>query len=34
MATYAAANPSFNPTTAVQMPADTTLQNAITAAWH
>jgi Ca2+-binding RTX toxin-like protein len=34
MATYAADNPSFNPTTATQAPNDPTLQNAIAAAWH
>jgi Ca2+-binding RTX toxin-like protein len=34
MATYAAANPGFNPTTATQMPADATLQGAVAAAWH
>ena len=34
MASYASANPSFNPTTATSMPTDTTLQSAITAAWH
>jgi hypothetical protein len=34
MATYAANNPSFDPTQATQMPTDQTLQNAIAAAWH
>jgi hypothetical protein len=34
MATYAAANSSFNPTTATSMPTDTTLQSAIASAWH
>jgi hypothetical protein len=34
MATYATANPSFNPTQATQMPSDQTLQTAIAAAWH
>ena len=34
MATYQAANTSFNPTTATAMPTDTTLQNAIAASWH
>jgi hypothetical protein len=34
MATYASANPSFNPATATSMPTDTTLQSAITSAWH
>jgi hypothetical protein len=34
MATYAAANPGFNPATATQMPADATLQGAVAAAWH
>jgi hypothetical protein len=34
MATYASANPSFNPATAMAMPTDTTLQTAITSAWH
>ncbi|MDD5586000.1 MAG: calcium-binding protein [Alphaproteobacteria bacterium] len=33
MATYAANNPGFNPTT-TQMPTDSTLQTAIAAAWH
>ena len=34
MATYSAANPGFNPTTATQMPNDATLQGAVAAAWH
>jgi Ca2+-binding RTX toxin-like protein len=34
MSTYAANNPSFNPTQATQMPNDTTLQTAVAAAWH
>jgi hypothetical protein len=34
MATYASNNSGFNPTTATTMPTDTTLQSAITAAWH
>ena len=34
MATYAANNPAFNPTTATEMPNDGTLQYAISAAWH
>ena len=34
MATYASANPGFNPTTATQMPTDSTLQGAVAAAWH
>jgi hypothetical protein len=34
MASYASANPSFNPATATAMPTDTTLQSAITSAWH
>lgn len=34
MATYQASHSSFNPNTATTMPTDTTLQNAITAAWH
>jgi Ca2+-binding RTX toxin-like protein len=34
MATYEAANSGFNPTTATAMPTDSTLQAAITAAWH
>ncbi len=34
MATYAANNTGFNPTSATQMPNDTTLQTAIAAAWH
>lgn len=34
MATYAANNPSFNPTAVSQAPNDATLQNAIAAAWH
>ncbi len=33
MATYAAANPSFNPATATQMPTNAALASAITAAW-
>jgi Ca2+-binding RTX toxin-like protein len=34
MATYEAANSGFNPSTATAMPTDSTLQAAITAAWH
>jgi hypothetical protein len=34
MATYQTAHSSFNPNTATSMPTDTTLQNAIAAAWH
>jgi Ca2+-binding RTX toxin-like protein len=34
MATYTSANPSFHAATATVMPTNTTLQNAITAAWH
>ena len=34
MATYAANNSGFNPTTATAMPTNTTLQNTIAAAWH
>ena len=34
MATYSAANSSFDPTTASAMPTDTTLQSAITSSWH
>ncbi|MEW6438247.1 MAG: calcium-binding protein [Pseudomonadota bacterium] len=34
MASYAAANPSFNPETATQMPNDPSLQKALAAAWH
>ena len=34
MATYQSAHSSFNPVTASSMPTDTTLQNAIGAAWH
>jgi RTX calcium-binding nonapeptide repeat (4 copies) len=34
MASYASANPGFNPQTATAMPTDTTLQSAITASWH
>jgi len=34
MATYKASNPAFNPTTATTMPSDSTLQYAISAAWH
>jgi hypothetical protein len=34
MASYGASNSGFNPTTATAMPTDTTLQNAIAAAWH
>ncbi len=34
MATFQSNNPSFNPTTATQMPSDTTLQNTIATAWH
>jgi Ca2+-binding RTX toxin-like protein len=34
MATYAANNSGFNPATATLMPADSTLQTAIAAAWH
>ena len=34
MASYSAANPSFNPATASQLPNDPTLQNTVAAAWH
>jgi YD repeat-containing protein len=34
MATYSTNNPSFNPTTASQVPNDANLQGAIAAAWH
>jgi Ca2+-binding RTX toxin-like protein len=34
MATYSANNPGFNPASVTQAPSDTTLQNAIAAAWH
>ena len=34
MATYAAANPSFDPTAISTLPSDTTLQAAVTAAWN
>jgi hypothetical protein len=34
MATYAANNNGFNPTTATAMSTDTTLQTAIAASWH
>ena len=34
MATYATANPGFDPATAMAMPSDTTLQSAIASAWH
>jgi hypothetical protein len=34
MASYSAAHPSFNPTTATQAPSDPTLQAALAAAWH
>jgi hypothetical protein len=34
MATYAANDPGFNPTTATAMPNDPNLQNAIAVAWH
>ncbi len=34
MAAYSSNNAGFNPMTATQMPSDTTLQTAITAAWH
>lgn len=34
MATYSANNPGFDPVTASQAPNDTSLQNAIAAAWH
>jgi Ca2+-binding RTX toxin-like protein len=34
MASYSAANPGFDPTTAPQMPVDSNLQSAISAAWH
>jgi hypothetical protein len=34
MASYAANNSGFNPTTATSMPTDSTLQNAIAAAWQ
>ncbi|OLP59480.1 hypothetical protein BJF93_12320 [Xaviernesmea oryzae] len=34
MASYSSHNSGFNPATATQMPTDSTLQNAIAAAWH
>jgi hypothetical protein len=34
MASYATGHTSFNPTTATTMPTNSTLQNAIVAAWH
>jgi Haemolysin-type calcium binding protein related domain len=34
MASYASANPGFNPTTATSMPTNTALQTEIAAAWH
>jgi hypothetical protein len=34
MATYASGHSGFNPATATSMPTDTTLQSAITSAWH
>ena len=34
MASYSAANPGFNPTTATQAPNDPTLQSTIASAWH
>jgi Ca2+-binding RTX toxin-like protein len=34
MATYSVNNPGFDPTAATQMPTDTSLQSAISAAWH
>ena len=34
MATFGANNSGFNPTTATQMPTDTSLQSALAAAWH
>jgi Ca2+-binding RTX toxin-like protein len=34
MATYSADNPGFDPSTTAAMPTDTTLQSAISAAWH
>jgi Ca2+-binding RTX toxin-like protein len=34
MANYSSVNPGFNPITATQAPTDTTLQNALAAAWH
>ena len=34
MATYSAANPGFDPTTATQMPSDSGVQSAVAAAWH
>ena len=34
MATYSTAHSTFNPATATVMPTDTTLQSAITTAWH
>jgi hypothetical protein len=34
MASYGATHTGFNPVTATAMPTDTTLQNAIAAAWH
>jgi hypothetical protein len=34
MASFASNNPGFDPSTAIAMPTDTTLQAAITASWH
>jgi hypothetical protein len=34
MTAYSANNPNFNPATATMAPSDTSLQNAITVAWH
>ena len=34
MATFESDNPGFNPASYTQMPSDSTLQSAITAAWH
>jgi hypothetical protein len=34
MGAYTSNNPSFNPIAATQVPNDSTLQNAISTAWH
>ncbi|HEY0525265.1 MAG TPA: calcium-binding protein, partial [Stellaceae bacterium] len=34
MASYAAANPGFDPTLVAQLPSDPNLQNALASAWH
>ena len=34
MATFATANPGFDPVTAAQAPNDATLQTTLAAAWH